>query len=138
VDPGAGRGVQAVRPPYLQKSLKLTVICLRLKTNFEIYREFYVKCACLRARPLSPSDPGSALYMTIRILQINLTQALYYGDKIWKAIVYMFYPFVIYYRFHCTMSLAEYMLWRKEMKNAGPLESRREEFVATIGTFAYY
>ncbi|XP_064639216.1 uncharacterized protein LOC135494852 [Lineus longissimus] len=67
--------------------------------------------------------------------KVNFSQVLYYNGATWKVVVYVLYPFVIYYRFHCTMSLAKLMLWRREVKNAGQLGTRREDFLAT---FAYY
>jgi hypothetical protein len=65
---------------------------------------------------------------------VNSSEQFYFGTEAWHAVVYTFYPFVVYFRFHCSMALAEYMLWRRGIKN----ERRRVPFLSSIGTFTYY
>jgi hypothetical protein len=69
--------------------------------------------------------------------EANLGQILFYGKDAWKFLVNLLYPFVIYYRFHCTMAFGEYMLWRRGLLDAGRVGAGSAGFVPSIGTLAY-
>lgn len=68
--------------------------------------------------------------------QLNYGQCIYYGEASWKAIVYLLYPLVIYYRFHCALAFGEYMLWRRARIDTGQTHIGRANSVPCIGTLA--
>jgi hypothetical protein len=60
------------------------------------------------------------------------SECLFFGPRIWDAIIQTLFPFLLYFRFHSSMAFAEFLLWKRRsirkmasLSQGRPIENNR-------------